>query len=317
MTKILIIEDTVKLRENLADALELQGYEVLHADNGKIGIQLAKEFSPDLILCDIVMPGLSGLEVLELLRSEDQQNTIPFIFISALAERKSIRVGMDLGADDYLTKPFSASELLSAIATRLEKHNTIENKIKRQFDQIEIELKERVENLISQNENQKNIIEDISATNEDFIEQLNEKQAQLMHEALKAIEINTTMQGIAKRLTEELQKSRITEEQKNVISELRNKIRKRSVLLNNWTIFQLKFDQTYPNFTASLLNRFPNLTQQERVIVSAIYTKLNSNQLSIILNIKPPSVRKYKYRIKQKMGLSKTDNLSIFIQQLN
>lgn len=317
MTKILIIEDTVKLRENLADALELQGYEVLHADNGKTGIQLAKEFSPDLILCDIVMPGLSGLEVLEFLKSEDQQNTIPFIFISALAERKNIRVGMDLGADDYLTKPFSAGELLSAIATRLEKHNSIENKIKRQFDQIEIELKERVENLLSQNKNQKDIIEDITATNEDFIEQLNEKQAQLMHEALKAIEINTTMQGIAKRLTEELQKSRITEEQKNVISELRNKIRKRSVLLNNWTIFQLKFDQTYPNFTASLLRRFPNLTQQERVIVSAIYTKLNSNQLSIILNIKPPSVRKYKYRIKQKMGLPKTDDLSIFIQQLN
>lgn len=317
MTKILIIEDTVKLRENLADALELQGYEVLHADNGKTGIQLAKEFSPDLILCDIVMPGLSGLEVLEFLKSEDQQNTIPFIFISALAERKNIRVGMDLGADDYLTKPFSAGELLSAIATRLEKHNSIENKIKRQFDQIEIELKERVENLLSQNKNQKDIIEDITATNEDFIEQLNEKQAQLMHEALKAIEINTTMQGIAKRLTEELQKSRITEEQKNVISELRNKIRKRSVLLNNWTIFQLKFDQTYPNFTASLLRRFPNLTQQERVIVSAIYTKLNSNQLSIILNIKPPSVRKYKYRIKQKMGLSKIDDLSVFIQQLN
>ena len=317
MTKILIIEDTVKLRENLADALELQGYEVLHADNGKTGIQLAKEFSPDLILCDIVMPGLSGLEVLEFLKSEDQQNTIPFIFISALAERKNIRVGMDLGADDYLTKPFSAGELLSAIATRLEKHNSIENKIKRQFDQIEIELKERVENLLSQNKNQKDIIEDITSTNEDFIEQLNEKQAQLMHEALKAIEINTTMQGIAKRLTEELQKSRITEEQKNVISELRNKIRKRSVLLNNWTIFQLKFDQTYPNFTASLLRRFPNLTQQERVIVSAIYTKLNSNQLSIILNIKPPSVRKYKYNMYKKMGLSKIDDLSVFIQQLN
>ncbi len=316
MTKILIIEDTVKLRENLADALELQGYEVLHADNGKTGIQLAKEFSPDLILCDIVMPGLSGLEVLEFLKSEDQQNTIPFIFISALAERKNVRTGMDLGADDYLTKPFSASELLSAVATRLEKHNSITEKIRRQYDLIENELKERVESLKKQNEDQKNIIEDISATNEDFIEQLNEKQAQLMHEALKAIEINSTMQGIAKQLNEELHKSRITEEQKQIISELRNKIRKRSVLLNNWTIFQLKFDQTYPNFTTILLERFPNLTQQERVIVSAIYTKLNSNQLSVILNIKPPSVRKYKYRIKQKLGLFKDDDLSIFIQLL-
>lgn len=316
MTKILIIEDTTKLRENLSDALELQGYEVLHADNGSMGIQLAKESSPDLILCDIVMPGLSGWEVLEFLRSEDEQNTIPFIFISALAERKNVRAGMELGADDYLTKPFSASELLNAIATRLEKFNTIENKIKRQYDRIEQELIERVENLKNQNENQKNIIEDISATNKEVIEQLNEKQAQLMHEALKAIEVNTTMQTLAKRLNEELQKSRIAEEQKNVLSELRNKIRKRSVLLNNWTIFQLKFDQTYPHFTARLLERFPNLTQQERVIVSAMFTKLNSNQLSIILNIRQPSVRKYKYRIKQKMGLSKKDDLSLFIQQL-
>jgi len=317
MTKILIIEDTDKLRENLADAMELQGYEVLHADNGKTGIEVAKEFLPDLILCDIVMPELSGLEVLEILKAEDQQNTVPFIFISALAERTNVRTGMDLGADDYLTKPFSASELLRAIATRLEKHNSIENKIKLQYDRIESELAERVDRLTKQNENQKNIVEDISITNEQLVEQLNEKQAQLMHEALKAIEINSTMQGIAKQLTQELQKSRITEEQKKIISDLRNKIRKRSVLLNNWTIFQLKFDQTYPHFTSILLERFPNLTQQERVIVSAIYTKLNSYQLSVILNIKPPSVRKYKYRIKQKIGLSKEEDLSVFIQQFH
>lgn len=101
MIKILIIEDTVTLREYISYALELEGFEVLNADDGKTGIQMAKEYLPDLILCDIMMPGMDGYNVLQLLKSEDGELQFPFIFITALAERENIRAGMELGADQY------------------------------------------------------------------------------------------------------------------------------------------------------------------------------------------------------------------------
>lgn len=121
MKKILLIEDDHSLRENTAELLELSGYEVIMAPNGKVGVEHAKTQRPNIIVCDIMMPEMDGYGVLQELSSSDNTKQIPFIFLSAKTERSEVRLGMDLGADDYLTKPFEEEELLSAIESRLAK----------------------------------------------------------------------------------------------------------------------------------------------------------------------------------------------------
>jgi DNA-binding response OmpR family regulator len=316
MTKILIIEDTIQLRESIADALELEGFEVIHANDGITGIRMAWEQLPDLILCDILMPGIDGYDVLQSLKSEDGQVPFPFIFITALAERKNYREGMELGADDYLIKPFTISELLNAINTRLKKYKSVESRVQLKIEEIENELNLRISELKWQVESQESVIREISDKNAHILGQLNEKQAQLMHEALRTIEINNTMQTMAKQLTSELQKDGISEVQRSVLVNLRNKIRNKSVLLNNWTIFQLKFNLTYPNFTSHLLTKFPRLTKEDLIFISAISINLNTTQLSVMFSITPESVRKSKYRLKKKIGLSINDDFTQFIHQI-
>lgn len=121
MNKILLIEDDVTVRENTAELLELSGYEVITASNGKQGVDKAQEHNPDIIVCDIMMPEMDGYGVLQELSNKPQSVNVPFIFLSAKTEHKDIRKGMDLGADDYLTKPFEEEDLLSALESRLAK----------------------------------------------------------------------------------------------------------------------------------------------------------------------------------------------------
>lgn len=121
MTKILLIEDNPEMRENTSEILALAGYEVKTAPNGKTGVELAAQELPDLIICDIMMPLLDGYGVLHLLSKKPETAGIPFIFLTAKAERSDFRKGMEMGADDYLTKPFDESELLNAITSRLKK----------------------------------------------------------------------------------------------------------------------------------------------------------------------------------------------------
>lgn len=120
-TQILIIEDNDDIRESTAEILELANYDVLQAANGRIGVDLATKHLPDLILCDIMMPELDGYGVLYLLNKNTQTAATPFIFLTAKAERLDMRKGMEMGADDYLTKPFDDVELLNAIECRLSK----------------------------------------------------------------------------------------------------------------------------------------------------------------------------------------------------
>jgi DNA-binding NarL/FixJ family response regulator len=109
------------MRENLLVMLEMEGFEVLCANHGRLGLQLARTAAPDLILCDVMMPELDGHGVLEALRADPATATIPFIFLTAKGEKVDRRAGMDLGADDYLTKPVGKDEVLSAIAARLQR----------------------------------------------------------------------------------------------------------------------------------------------------------------------------------------------------
>uniref|UniRef100_A0ACD5GQS3 Response regulator transcription factor n=1 Tax=Desertifilum tharense IPPAS B-1220 TaxID=1781255 RepID=A0ACD5GQS3_9CYAN len=136
MIKILVIEDEDAIRENLIDLLEISNFEALSADNGKTGLELATQFCPDLILCDVMMPEMDGYEVLAHLRSQPRTATIPFIFLSAKAARPDLRQGMNLGADDYLTKPYTPDEILGAIASRLEKHQQVQNNLQTKLNEL-------------------------------------------------------------------------------------------------------------------------------------------------------------------------------------
>ena len=124
MKKILVIEDEAALREEIVTWLSLEGYEVLEAENGRKGLEIALEAAPDIILSDIMMPELSGKEVLNFLVQKAGFD-IPFLFMSALAEREDIRAGMIMGADDYITKPFSRTDLLNSLKTREQKHEMV------------------------------------------------------------------------------------------------------------------------------------------------------------------------------------------------
>jgi DNA-binding NarL/FixJ family response regulator len=126
MKKILIIEDQPQMRRNLATILEMEGFEVSLAEDGNAGVARAREAQPDLIICDVMMPELDGYGVLRTLRSEKATATIPFIFLTAKGEKIDQRTGMNLGADDYLTKPVARTDLLASVKVRLERRNAHE-----------------------------------------------------------------------------------------------------------------------------------------------------------------------------------------------
>lgn len=124
MYKILVIEDNPAVRENVCEILKLAGYSPISAENGRLGVQLATSELPDLILCDIMMPDLDGYGVLKILSGKDETNAIPFVFITAKSEQEDLRRGMNLGADDYVTKPFYKDELLRIVEVRLKKRKS-------------------------------------------------------------------------------------------------------------------------------------------------------------------------------------------------
>lgn len=119
MKKILVIEDEVFIRENLIELLEIEGFEALGAENGFAGVHLAKQYQPDLILCDVMMPELDGYGVLTALREDSTTATIPFLFLTASADRSNLQRIRDMGMNDYILKPFNVDKFLAAIANRL------------------------------------------------------------------------------------------------------------------------------------------------------------------------------------------------------
>ena len=139
--KILVVEDNYEVRDNLCEILTLSGYDVVSAENGVIGVKHAMSESPDLILCDVMMPELDGYGVLKILNSNPKLMDIPFMFLTAKAEKNDFRRGMSLGADDYITKPFDDVDLLEAIESRLKKSQ----RIKTLFDGTETGLQKFID----------------------------------------------------------------------------------------------------------------------------------------------------------------------------
>ncbi|MDX2243974.1 MAG: response regulator [Leptolyngbyaceae cyanobacterium bins.302] len=136
MKTILVIDDDVHVREAIHDLLEANGYRSLTATTGRVGLDLAHQQRPDLILCDVQMPEMDGYEVLTVLRQSPDLQTIPFIFLTAKTERLQVRQGMNLGADDYLPKPCSAKDLLAALRTRLGKQEVLETQSQQKLDSL-------------------------------------------------------------------------------------------------------------------------------------------------------------------------------------
>jgi two-component system sensor histidine kinase/response regulator len=136
MSKLIVIDDDVSVRSNLVELFEMEGFEVLGAENGCVGVQLARQHLPDLIVCDIMMPDLDGYGVLEELRRDFATATIPFIFLTAKADKADVRQGMSLGADDYLVKPFTRDEILAAVSTRLTKQAVLTQKMQVKLDDL-------------------------------------------------------------------------------------------------------------------------------------------------------------------------------------
>ncbi|MEI8114614.1 MAG: response regulator, partial [Bacteroidia bacterium] len=142
MKKVLFIDDNHELRQITLEALELEGFKVMGAEDGRQGIEIAKKQLPDIILCDIMMPETDGFEVYSELRQYAPTSLTPFIFLTALAEKENLRKGMEIGADDYVTKPFTLAELLTTIYSRLIKSEVIETRI----EVRQKELRERIIN---------------------------------------------------------------------------------------------------------------------------------------------------------------------------
>src|SRR4026208_1574001 len=127
MKSVLVIDDNADIRDNTAEILDLAGYKTYTAENGKKGVDIAIREKPHVIVCDIMMPELDGYGVLHLLRKNAETENIPFIFLTAKTERSDLRKGMEMGADDYLTKPFDDVELLKAIETRLKRTDALKH----------------------------------------------------------------------------------------------------------------------------------------------------------------------------------------------
>jgi two-component system, sensor histidine kinase and response regulator len=136
MTRILVIEDDENIRNNMAEILEYEGYSISKAENGVIGVESARNLLPDLILCDVMMPALDGYGVLLELQSQPLTASIPFIFLTALSDWSAVRLGMDSGADDYLTKPCTSIQLITAVTARLEKWTLMNNVYKQDLDEL-------------------------------------------------------------------------------------------------------------------------------------------------------------------------------------
>ncbi len=312
--KILIIEDEVTLKEEIASILKFEGFDVLLTDNGKDGLEIANSKSPDLILCDIMMPVMSGTEVLKNLLVSEKTNHIPFIFITALSERTDIRSGMELGADDYLVKPFTVNELLGTIKTRIEKAEMQKKNILTSVSTTKNDLSKRMLQLKEQIAEQNNDLDLLRM--ETQVQNKNQNEQLSIAGTLLNIETSNRLKNLEKIVNRELQNKQPQVNKEQLFVNLHNEMRKQSPIAKQWSVFQLKFSQLYPLFSENLICTFPNLKQPDLAFASAIAMNLSTLQIASLLNITAASVRKNRYRLKKKIGLQKKENLDAFLHAL-
>jgi DNA-binding NarL/FixJ family response regulator len=201
MVKILVVEDEESIRTTIADLLELDGHEVLQADDGDIGFEIAREHLPQLIISDIMMPTMNGHELFQALKAENDTAQIPFIFLTAMATYENIRDGMNLGADDYLVKPFDYRQLSRAVNTRLNKSAIEEQYRLRRFAIDLVGVQERERRVLAQELNSE-IFDTINSLNLLISSSLQSQNWMLVDNAQQIMEaLSRKLQGFSQRLS--------------------------------------------------------------------------------------------------------------------
>ena len=317
MKKVLIIEDEKELLFSIEEMLTYENYQVYTAQEGEQGLKMAREKHPDVILCDILMPKMNGFEVLKKLNTDALFLDVPFIFLTALTERNNQRDGMELGADDYLTKPFTREELLNSISSRLQKHEAREKYFEERLHNIHEKVSSKLQAIENELTEKNQSLSDILTEKELIGGKLKEMETELMSETFELIETNNTLSDLKDILNAELQNTDIPKDFRKVLMQLKRKASEKKILKNSWSVFQLKFNQVYPGFITNLTSIYKDLTQYELVFISAHLMGLSTNQLGDLLNITEDSVRKSRYRLKKKLGLKKEDNFLGFIHSFN
>ncbi len=297
--------------------LYYEGFETIEAGGGEEGLRMMREKKPDLILCDIRMPQMDGYDLLDKFRDEGFFQRVPFIYLTALTERKKFRQGMELGADDFLTKPFTREELTGAIETQLNKYQTKEEYLRGEIKAVEKKLERERSEIEQENKKQKKSLAEKEKQAAKLIHRLHQKEVEVTEEALRVIETSNTIQKVKKMISQELQRTGLPPEQEELLQKLKKQINEKKFLLNNWTVFQLRFNQVFPGFANRFTREFENITHYELVFVSATRMGLSTSQIADLLNISTDSVRKSRHRLKKKLGLNKNDDFLSFILALN
>ncbi|MBN2236498.1 MAG: response regulator [Bacteroidales bacterium] len=317
INKILIIEDENDLRNEIVDILNFENFIVFDAANGKEGLNIAFSQLPDLIICDIMMPEMDGMEVLKKIRSTPETILTPFIFITALADRNFSRKGMEMGADDYITKPFTIKELRAAIKAREKREYRIQDKIKQGIESVKASLEQRAAELETLLNNKQDAVDLLERKSVDLEMKLNFQNFENNNNILKTFEVVNIINQLKNLVETELEKPQLSSSEELLLVQLRNEIKNPNLLTTNINLLQLKFNQTNPFFINQLLKVYPQLTQNDLTLCTAIILNLNTQQISSLLNIDSSSVRKNKYRLKKKMGLNKEDKLGAKLHALN
>ncbi|QGY45981.1 response regulator [Maribellus comscasis] len=312
MRKILIIEDEAELLDEVACILKHEGFDVFKASDGISGFGLAKDKIPDLVLCDVVLPQMDGFHVIREFKRHEVLASKPFIFISALSERQERRKGMEEGADDYLTKPFTREELLKTIDVRINRYEQMYSGIEVFFQNQTNELGELKDEVKSKEQSLKKIL----VQHKNLQLQLKEKENELMKETLRGEESKNILKKLNLIVENELYRPTGTKHKSDVLFKMKKYLNDKSLLLNNWATFQLRFNHVYPGFTEKLTERFDALTQYDIVFICATKMGMNTSQIAHLFNISDDSVRKSRYRIKKKLCLKKTDNFVQFTHSI-
>ena len=305
MKRVLVIEDDKDFGQEVIEMLTFEGYDISLALNGIEGLRKARITHPHLILCDIMMPDMDGFEVLKELQKTNPDAIL--IFITALSDRNNFRFGMELGADDYLTKPFTRNELLSAICARfhrIEKSEIIikEKTLKSEHAKRKLSEKRKDYGIPTDKRNQ-------------FIAQAQgiENPDAGISETIKIVETNNIVSSIKNKIYSELETG-CTSEQKKFLNKIKNRIISPNFLWDNLTVFQLQFTKRFPGLIAKIEENHSNLTRYERIFIMATYMELDTNQIAALLSVTSSSVRKSRYRLKKKLKLKDVDDFYNYIR---
>jgi hypothetical protein len=221
-----------------------------------------------------------------------------------------------IDANEYLTKPFSAQELKSCVKSQLDKSKTLENRVMEKIERVEDYVQVRIAELETLIKLHASEIGRISEEKIKLEENLNKREEEFSKESLTMIDTTITLQNIEKQINAEVNRQGISINERNTLLKLKNHINNRNLFGSSWTLFQVQFNKTYPDFLGKIVKLYPHLSQMELTLACALSSNHSTDQLAKMFSILPESVRKNKYRLKNRMGLECGKSLSEHILRL-